>query len=368
MISYRHLYIHVPFCVAKCGYCAFYSIVGNHDDLRQQFLEKLSKDLQKNSEKLQQLETIFIGGGTPSLLTEHELHQMLNHIRKFTYFKDQSYEFSMENNPESINPDKVAIMAEHGVNRLSLGIQSFNPTLRKNLQRIGSLKKLDQAVGAIQDNKISNLNFDFIYAIPGQTIKDLEHDLNEAIQYPISHLSAYSLTIEERTTLAVEGTTVDDDIAVDMWHLIGDILKERAGIDRYEISNYAKPDHHCRHNQGIWMGDRYLGLGPAAASFDGKNRWQEITSFSDWHIGKQPEIDSLDPEDRAREILTMGLRTVNGWSSDRFQQATGQDYMNLCGDVLRHMADTNLLQITDDRLFPTTEGLLFADYIGSQLI
>lgn len=370
MRSYQHLYLHVPFCAGKCAYCAFYSEPYSTRNERLYFVDHLISHIQKNEAQLQNLKTIFIGGGTPTLLEPVHLERLMKAIDQHTAFADPTnYEFSVENNPEGVTGEKLHILSENRVNRISIGIQSFSKKWRNVMGRIGNLDKLDYLVDEALKYGLENINFDFIYGIPNQPPEAWQADMKEAANYPIQHLSAYSLTIEEGTALADIKMVVDDEAAVELQNWTVDFLRENAGLHRYEVSNYSKPGKRCQHNHSIWMGDSYLGLGPSASSFDGRVRWQEPSSLHPWILGEKPEIDEIPVEARAREIFTIGLRTLDGWDIPFFSEQTGFTLSELypAGEI-DQLLNEGMLAIVDGRIKPTAQGLLFADHIGTTLI
>jgi oxygen-independent coproporphyrinogen-3 oxidase len=197
---------------------------------------------------------------------------------------------------------------------------------------------------------------------------DWRDDLERALSFHPSHLSTYELTVEESTGLAAEGCEApDEDLAADMWHAANE-LAGAAGLARYEVSNLAMPGFECRHNQDVWHGVTYLGCGPAAASFDGEMRRTNVSDLAAWLSGAVAEMDPLPPEQRAREVLALGLRTTRGWTRDEFRHRMGHDYVGLCGDVLGRMADLGLLTLTETGVRPTERGLLFADCVADALM
>lgn len=360
-----HLYIHIPFCDSKCDYCAFYSETASTKELKQTFLQKLSDDLSKQSAELQNLKTIFIGGGTPSALSVQELEQLFNSLSKHIDLKSLS-EFSIENNPESLSEEKIALYSKFHVNRISIGVQSFNPEFRKTIGRKASAQNIEQLITQLINHGIRNINLDLIYGIPGQKLSDWLNDLTQAAKLPISHISAYSLTIEEGAQLAKDKTVVNDDEAVEM-QLEGIEFLKKNGFNRYEISNYCRDGKKCLHNDGIWHGETYLGLGANAASFDGIHRFQQL-ELPDWLDGEPPTFDIISPIERAKELFVIGLRTTNGWQIDRFEQVSNLPLDNLYLTELESLIRDKFLKKEQNRIFPTAKGLLYADYVAVELI
>ena len=313
----NRLYIHVPFCQNKCAYCAFHSIpISDGDSLINRYFTKLEKNIKESQHLTAPLQSIFIGGGTPTFLKTCDIEKLFTIISdNFTIAKNA--EISIESNPESLTEEKISIIANFA-NRISIGIQSFNKKHRSIIGRIGNNRNINKVVETIIKNNINNISVDLIYGIPTQTIKDWKEELDSVLKLPIKHLSAYALTIEESSKL-YSGQNLNsintDGITADMWNLTSEVLSQ-SGFNRYEISNYSLPDYECIHNLDIWFGGKYLGLGPGASSFDGKIRWTQ-PELNKWLKGEKPEMDRLSPQKRAIEIFIMGLRTTHGWIIDR---------------------------------------------------
>ncbi len=372
----NRIYIHVPFCRAKCGYCAFYSIPSPSEDDISAYLGKLEKDFPKAAVIAGKIDSIFIGGGTPTCLQAMHLQKLFGLLSSHFNFSD-STEISIECNPETLTSEKADIIANFA-NRVSLGIQSFNPKFRKILGRQGSPRSIDRAIDLLMKRGISNIGCDLIYAIPGQTMEDWESELAKAIALPLKHISAYSLSIEEGTLISkkisnheIKSMTDDrrpttDDFSIRMWNLAGSFLKKH-DFNRYEISNYSKQGFECRHNLQIWYGDGYLGFGPAASSFDGKNRWTNPADLGKWLKGAESELDEISGEKRAREIFVMGLRTTQGWNKIFFHRKTGLSTDSFSAE-LALLKQHKLITETDEKISCTKKGLLLWNEVAERLI
>ena len=360
------LYIHVPYCRAKCDYCAFYSVPGSTVDSRHPYIARLVEELTSEAPLCGPLKSIFVGGGTPSMLSMDEWQMIGNAIRS-RYVLSPDCEWTMEANPDSLTSELVACWASQGVNRISLGIQAFQPELRSTIGRRGNLARLDEVVAAIRQTGIKRLNFDLIFNIPGQSLEQWHDTLMQALSYRPTHLSAYALTLEEGTRLAKNLPPLEDDDFLAFWDETDTVLST-VGIRRYEISNFSLPGEECRHNSAIWHGGTYLGCGPAAASFDGSLRWTNPPSIDQWLTHQPPEKDYLPPEERAAEILALGFRTIAGWRWDEFTQTTGFDALALRGTALRKLEKLGLVKLLDSGAAPTQKGLLFNDDLAMELI
>lgn len=366
---FSSLYIHVPFCRGKCGYCAFYSQPQSTAPQRVAYLVRLEQEFAEFATQCGPLTSVFLGGGTPSALSAAELRRLLRAVHAHFRLADHC-EITTEANPESLTPAKIAALADGGINRVSIGVQSFRPALRRTLLRRGSLVRLESWFRELRRAGIANLGVDLIYAIPGQTLAAWEAEIAQAGSLGISHLSTYSLTLEEGSRLAQANLPpVDDDLAVDMWHAAANAAAPFE-LRRYEVSNFAHPGRECRHNLEIWHGTTYLGCGPAAASYNGQLRWTNPADVDAWMLNPIPRCeDCLDAPARAAEVFAFGLRTVAGWRWPQFEERTGFDARTLCGPAIAALLQEELLEETADGIRPTCpRGLLFADAVAERLL
>ena len=309
-----NIYIHVPFCVKKCGYCVFHSLpLLNNSNLLSIYFDKLKNEIKSNSHLVTKIDSIYIGGGTPSALPLHQLETLFSLILDNYNISDNA-EISIECNPESISKDKIKLISDFA-NRISFGVQSFKQSHRHTLGRVGDNKTILKAIDFASKNNINNISIDLIYGIPNQSLNDWKAELNQSLQLPIKHISTYALTFEEGSELYstyCSELNDFDDIVTDMCNITGDLLSTN-NIHRYEISNYSKPGFECKHNVDIWYGCKYLGLGPTASSFDGVNRWTQLTT-DQWLNSEKPEFDIISTKQRILEVFMMGLRTTLGWN------------------------------------------------------
>lgn len=361
------LYVHVPFCRRKCGYCAFYSLPGAAPAQMRAWRERLRREFAEFAAASAPLQSIFLGGGTPTLLPPSELGGLLADIRAAFTVAPQA-EISSEANPETVTPEVAAALAAGGVNRVSLGVQSFQPALRRVLDRAGDPAAAVAAAALLRQAGIHNLGADLINAIPGQTPAQWRDDLRRALDLGICHLSTYALTREEGARLAGSFPPADPELEADLWD-IADTETDRYGLRRYEVSNFARPGFECRHNLEIWLGAAYLGCGPAACSFDGALRWSNPADLDAWLTDPVPrETDPLPADRRAAEILVFGLRATAGWSRELFRERTGFDYLDLRGRELQRLQDQGVLAGLPGRIRPTPRGLVLHDHLAVDLL
>ncbi|NQZ56468.1 MAG: radical SAM family heme chaperone HemW [Lentisphaeraceae bacterium] len=365
--TFNSLYVHVPFCKNICDYCALYSIVSNDLSVRELFVQKIQADLDLEKSRLGVLDSIFIGGGTPTQLREPELEALLDGIQQRTNWQESGFEYSVECNPATVNLEKFKILKKYGVNRLSFGAQSTSRKTRHTLGRRTSEDQLYAALDMARSCGFENINIDMIYAIPGQTMDDWQGDLENVIKLEIPHFSAYSLILEEGTPLASKYSELDDDLAVDMYDRIAEVMGD-SGLHRYEISNYSRPGFKCKHNYNIWKGATYLGIGPAASSFDGDLRWTQLRDLSAWLENASPELDEIDFNSRLGEVIAFGFRTCDGWQIDELESLYGVNVLELFKAVFDELENQGLLTCSAHSIKPTPEGLLFADSIAEALL
>ncbi len=369
--TFDALYVHVPFCLRKCDYCAFYSVAEASASQRQAYLDRLQEELSGHARAFRTpLHSAFIGGGTPTSLTPAQFAALLTAVTDTVSLADDA-EFSVECNPDSLSAEHIAALAEAGVTRVSLGVQAFSERHRRVLGRHTPLPPLPPLLAALRAQGITNINLDLIYAIPGQTVSQWEHELHQACALGVSHLSTYALTLDEGSALQQRTTPVSctdsDTVSVAMWHTAAAVCSEH-GLLRYEVSNLAKPGAECRHNLDIWLGGTYLGVGPAACSFDGVLRRTNPLTLEAWLARETPDDDPLPAQQRAAEILAFGLRTAAGWDNTLFRERTGFDMFEIRSDELAALIEEKLLVHDDGRLHPTTTGLLFADLVAERLL
>lgn len=364
---FTSLYVHVPFCASKCAYCVFYSLPDAAAKTKRAWLDRLRAEFAARAPACGVLRSVYVGGGTPTVLRAAELAELLGGIRR-SFRLEPGLEFTVECNPETLTPDKGRALTAAGVNRVSLGVQSFDPDVRRALGRRGTAADVDTAVQILQACGVRNLGADLIYGAPGQTVSSWRCDLVRACELGIAHLSTYELTIEEGSRLARAGVSPPSpDEALVFWETT-DAVAETFGLARYEVSNLARPGFECRHNVDVWYGGTVLGCGPAASSFDGETRYATPADLDRWLRSSHREADRLSPRGRALEVLAFGLRTVRGWFRSSFRDRTGFEAMALRGPEIRELADDGLLVIEPNRIRPTQRGLLFADTIAELLI
>ncbi|MCU0857313.1 MAG: radical SAM family heme chaperone HemW [Pontiellaceae bacterium] len=353
------LYIHIPFCERKCSYCAFYSFSGPWKNE-----EKFFQALEMEVGNLKSLypdflpETVFIGGGTP---TAPGLDCLEKYFPMFGEFSPA--EFSVEANPGTIDRQKLDLLKRTGVNRLSIGVQSFDSSCLETLGRIHSAAQAEEAFRLARAAGFENISLDLMFGVPGQTMEMLNADIDRALALGPEHISIYNLTVEEGTPLADRNPEKpDEELERDMYDQIRAKLKA-AGFAHYEISNFARPGLECRHNLLYWSGGEYIGCGPAAHSHWKGVRWANVSDLDDY-CGNGPRREfeeKLDPEAKARETLVMGLRRLTGVE-------VSPDVWKKQQAVLQWLEEEGLLEIDGHHVRLTESALFVSDSVFSELV
>lgn len=365
----RAAYLHVPFCVHRCGYCDF-TLVSGRDNLADDYLRAMEVEL-RQLERPREVDTLFFGGGTPTQLAEDKLARLLELTREW-FRLAPGYEFSVEANPVGLTDEKLRQMAEAGVDRVSLGVQSFDEGLLKLLERDHREADILDAVARLQQ-RFDNVSLDLIFALPGQTLAHWRETLQRAIELRPQHISTYGLTFEKGTAFwsrrekgAIE--QLPNELEHDMYAAAMDDLAA-AGFEQYEISNFARAGFRCRHNQTYWRALPYFGFGPGAARYINGRRESNHRSTTTWIkrvLAGQSGIamsEELTPEHRAREAIVLGLRQIDGIRRDEFRTLTGFDLDSLVGETIRREAAAGRIEDLGDGIRITPAGRFFADSV-----
>lgn len=376
------LYFHIPFCEHKCIYCDFYSV--ENRDSQRMFLNALEKEIAMRAERFdhtQSVETIFFGGGTPSLLTRAEFERIFSVIRDRFRITDDA-EITIESNPGTVERGKLADFRAVGFNRISFGIQSFHNDDLKFLTRIHSAEDAERAVGDAMEAGFANVSLDLIFALPGQTQERWRENLRRAVALRPQHISAYALIVEDQTPLAsmVKEKLVaplPDEEDAELYRITLETMAAH-GYAQYEVSNFAQPGLHSRHNLNYWNHADYIGFGPSAHSFvkdssaTGKRWWnvRSIRSYCDaLEDGKYPESGSefVDRRTFLTEEIFLGLRST-GIDLAKLYRIYGEEVFTLRRDRIAGMVAEGLMTDSGNRLTLTPRGFAICDEIAAQLI
>ncbi len=378
------LYVHVPFCAHKCEYCAFYSHAPG--DLLQRFTHALTREarlLPKFRPK-----TIFFGGGTPSLLTLKQWEQIGETFRELGWQSPE--EWTVECNPATVSTEKAQLFRSLGVNRISMGVQSFDPTLLERLGRIHSREQVFKSYDILRQAGFDNINIDLMFAIPTQTMEVWKASLAEAVALGTEHLSCYEVIYEQDTPLFEQLQAgefdINEELACDMYEeLVASVAK--AGFRQYEVANFARhvgdpaeiPSLACQHNVNYWRGGFYHALGPSAAGYHAKpgvlglrtRNWANTQMYCEIvEKGERPieSAEELPALTRAGEVAAFGLRMNAGWPFDSFLRVTGFDLRENWANPMRKLAQDGLAEIEADRFRLTPRGLRFADLAAQEFL
>ncbi len=345
------LYIHVPFCRDICAYCDF-TRVKIHPLLVEKYLFSINHEISEIDKHV--MRTLYIGGGTPTSLSNEELETLFLFLEGY---HDETTEFTMEANPESIDADKAQLMHQYDVNRVSMGVQTFNADELSVLNRKHTVTDIENAIQCLRNEGIFNISIDLIYGLPKQTIQSWELTLKQALQLKITHISLYSLTIEENSQFGRMGIKqADPELEEEMYFKAVEILSN-SGFNRYEISSFTQ-DAPSRHNLAYWHYDDFYGLGPGATQMTNHTRIQKTSNLDEYAQGNtMQEKTWLSEADERFEFVMMGLRLSEGIDLERFRQKFNADAEALYADAIRINIAKKRLELVSGRLRCTQEGL-----------
>lgn len=371
------LYIHIPYCASKCIYCDFFSGGAKYADWDLFVRQLLAELTARKGELTDNVTTIYLGGGTPSQIPESQLKYLLENIRLILGRSLSSdAEITMEVNPEDVTIPRAHFWKNLGINRISVGIQTFNNKLLSGIGRKHSGEDAENSLHILTDI-FSNVSADLIFGLPGQSCDDFMHDLKVLTRYKTQHLSCYSLMIEEGTALheliRQKRVTINEESISDRMYQYLVTTLSALGFDHYEISNFALPGYRSKHNSGYWSGRPYLGIGPAAHSYDGErirrsNPWNlkgylrhnfEVTQFYDREV--------LNDEEVREEFIMLSMRTREGLDLREYSQKFGTKSLKKLHDAADRDISNGLLILNEDRLSLSEEGIMIADSVISNL-
>ncbi|RIK78854.1 MAG: coproporphyrinogen III oxidase [Planctomycetota bacterium] len=367
-------YLHVPFCRHRCGYCNF-TVVAGRDELAERYLAAVERELQA-LETPRPVDTLFVGGGTPTHLARGHLARLLSLAHQWFPLTADG-EWSVEANPVDVDAKKLGALASAGVTRLSLGVQSFRDAKLRLLERDHSGEQAREAVAAAR-SAVATVAVDLIFATPGETLDDWSRDLDAAIALEPDHISTYGLTIEKGTSYWTRRRTgdlaeVDEETQRAMYESAIERLTA-AGYEHYEVSNFARPGHRCRHNEAYWRGDEFFAAGPGASRYLAGRRETNHRSTTTYIArvlaGHSPvaEVDELSPRERACERLVFALRRIDGVRRGWFATATGFMVDELARTAIERYVQLGLVDDDGETIRLTREGLLVSDALWPQLL
>lgn len=365
------IYIHVPFCKSRCAYCDFYSTT-LAETLRDDYVRALCEELDERRNYLcgQPVKTLYFGGGTPSRLRHSDFLQIFRTIDK-VYGMENLDEITLEVNPDDLTEAYVEMLRTLPFNRISMGIQTFDDAALRLLRRRHNAEQAIQAVKRLRQAGFRNISIDLIYGLPSETDGQWRHDLEQAIRLDVEHISAYHLTYEEGTSLhrllqQRRIRPVDEETSLRFFSMLMDAL-HAAGYEHYEISNFCKPGYYSRHNSSYWQGVPYLGCGPSAHSYNGKEREWNASSLTGYLRHRTSETELLDSTTRYNEYVMTSLRTAKGISLIHLENSFGKHRRDYCLAMAKPYLDSCRLEREADNLRLTREGIFISDTIISDL-
>lgn len=373
----KGIYIHIPFCISKCKYCDFtsYKITENS---KKKFISSLKKEIEMCLvEKKEKINTIFIGGGTPSILNKEELKEIIDSLHeKFVFEKD--FEFTIECNPGTLNEEKLKMMKSLGVNRLSIGLQSTNNEHLKYIGRIHTYEEFLESYFMARKCGFENINIDLMYALPNQMFDDWKKSLEKVVNLKPEHISAYSLIIEKGTPLYTmyendEFDYISDEDYIKFYRFTISYL-EKNGYKQYEISNYALPNKQCKHNILYWTECLYYAFGVSASGFDGIKRYKNVSSIDDYKKmideGKKPVeyTEVISRKDKINEMIMLSLRMNKGLNLENLELLMKKDELNGFKLELKQLTEEKAIEFIDQNICLTQYGREISNSIFIRLM
>ena len=370
------IYIHIPFCKRRCIYCDFFSTT--QSEKKSAYVHALCRELETRKDYLEgeDIETIYLGGGTPSQFLREELEEIFNHIYKVYPVKEDA-EITLEANPDDLTPEYVAMLRQLPINRISMGIQTFQEETLKLLHRRHTAVQAIEAFRRCREAGFQNISIDLMYGLPGETLDNWIADLQQAIDLRPEHISAYHLIYEEGTALwklreQHQVEEADEDLSVSLFSTLIEQLSE-AGYQHYEISNFSLPGLHSRHNSSYWTGKKYLGCGPSAHSFNGVSRQWNVASLESYMKGVEEgeldvEVEELDLYTRYNDFVLTSIRTAWGMPLSKLRSDFGEELYRYCMRMAKPHLEQGVLEIGEDVLRLTRKGIFVSDGIMSDLM
>lgn len=379
------IYIHIPFCVKKCDYCDFLSFPAGEDKIKD-YVKAVECEIELNKEAMEEylVDTVFIGGGTPSILEGKQIGKILESLRKNCNMSEMP-EITIECNPGTVTSDKLLEYKSAGINRISFGLQSANDEELKSIGRIHNYAQFTESYQMARDCGFRNINIDLMSGLVGQSLDSYKETLEKVTKLHPEHISAYSLIVEENTPMydrvnlaRTKGINIlpEEDEEREMYYLTKELLQDN-GYERYEISNYSKKGFECRHNIGYWKRKEYLGFGIGAASLYKGKRWNNISDLQEYvnkMVGNK-DMESvrintqiLSEQDAMEEFMFLGLRMMEGISIKEFKEKFHAEYKNVYGKVQEKMIRQKLLLCDGDRVKLTDKGVDVSNYVMSEFV
>lgn len=372
------VYIHIPFCTNKCHYCDFNSVVLKGQPVMD-YLQALEQEMERTVREVppQTIRTIFVGGGTPTVLTPEQMDYFLRSVRNAYPNRSSDLEFSMEANPGTVDEEKLAVMREGGVNRISFGVQSFDNKLLQTIGRIHDTDDVYRSLEAARRVGFDNLSIDLMFGLPNQTLEQLDHTVSAALELGLPHYSIYSLKVEENTLFYKlyqrdELPLPDEDTELTMYQLIMDRFRS-AGYEQYEISNFAKPGYESRHNMTYWRNEPYYGIGAGAHGYVGRKRHVNIKGVTPYIRAAReglPRMEEMfvEESEAMEDFMMVGLRMLQGIRTEDFKAQFAVPLESVFGSVIERLIAQGLLERTEAGYRLTSRGLIFGNEVFASFL
>ena len=368
----RGLYVHIPFCVRKCNYCDFCSFQISTSSWREKYIDRLCEEIYSYKDRKVCINSIFFGGGTPSLLSPSEFEKICSAINE-SFDISPDIEFTVESNPKTLDEEKLLTFIRCGVNRLSIGLQSIHESEMKILGRIHNYRDFLDSYTLARKCGIRNINVDLMYGIPEQTMDSFEATLRTVLELSPEHISLYGLIFEEGTPFFEKRSTLNipsEDQECDMYYLAAKNLSD-FGYSHYEISNYAKPGFECRHNLKYWHCDEYIGVGLSAYSYFDSKRYgntQDPIEYLGGICAEYDKAEKIDIDDEKYEYVMLRLRLREGFSLDDYKKCFSEDFLLGREELIRRFSEAGYIDFSSDRIALTERGFYISNSILTELI
>lgn len=374
----RGIYIHIPFCKQKCYYCDFVSFA-NKEELIERYINALKKEIKYKLKSKDKIDTIYIGGGTPSVIDSKYIVEILEEIYSIVGF-DETREVTIEINPGTSDKEKIEAYKTVGINRISLGLQTTNDKLLKNIGRIHTYKQFEEAYNLVKQEGFTNINVDLMLALPNQTLEDLKISLNKIINLNPTHISVYSLILEEGTKLEdlINRKVLElpsEDIERQMYWKTKHLLEEN-GYIHYEISNFAKENYKSKHNSNCWKQQEYYGFGLASHSYINNVRYSNIEDLSQYikdieneEYNKIKQVNEIQTKiSKAKEYMMLSLRTIDGVKIKEYKAKFQENPLYIYRREIEKLTQNELLEIDGDHIKLTAKGIDFANQVWEEFV
>lgn len=375
----KAIYVHIPFCANKCHYCDFTSYVVNGQPVND-YLDALALEMEKATARVkpEQIATIYIGGGTPTVLNPSQMEKLLQDLRFYFPDRSEDLEFTVEANPGTTTPELLSVMREGGVNRISFGAQTFRQDLLKKIGRIHGAEEIGESVELARKAGFENISLDLMFGLPEQTTDDVKQSLSEAVSLEPVHFSCYSLKVEEGTRfydLQQQNRLVlpSEDEELEMYQWTRSFLREK-GYMQYEISNFARPGRESRHNLTYWLNEEYYGFGTGAHGYVDRVRYANVKGIKEYiyqiRNGFLPVEEScvVSIREDMENFMILGLRLLQGVKRSRFLQRYGVEAGEIFATALKNLQQKNLLAVEKDWIRLTEQGLLFGNHVFASFL